>query len=93
MPSAYEDEVLTATREELAEDPWLEKDGITIEDVRLEGVYPNTEVIVTFTQSGIGSSGYTATKSFLIYNGSYPGGNERPPVGTIAAIIATNVLD
>lgn len=89
MPTAYEDEVLTATREELADDPWLQSySGITVVDVRLEGVYPNTEVIVTFTQGG-----YTATKSFLIYNGSYPGGAEQPPVDTIAAIIATNILD
>ncbi len=88
MPTAYEDEVLTATREELADDPFLGSDGVTVEDVRLEGRYPNTKVVVVFTQHG-----YTATKSFLIYNGSYPGGDERPPVGTIAAIIATNVVD
>lgn len=88
MSTAYEDEVLNATQEELAEDPLFGSAGIAILGSHLEGEYPDTKVIVTYTRDA-----YTATKSFFIYNGSYPGGAERPPVDTIAAIIATNILD
>lgn len=88
MPTVYETEVLNTTRDELAADPFLRSDGITVQDVQLEGTYPATKVVVTYTRDAV-----TGTKSFLIYNRSYPGGAEQPPASTIAAVIATNILD
>lgn len=88
MPTAYETEVLDATRSELASDPLLQSGGISVQEVRLEGAYPNTKVVVSYTRSGS-----PASKSFLIYNHSYPGSAESPPADTVAAVIATNIAD
>lgn len=88
MPTSYESEILDATRDEIAADPLLQSGEISVHEVRVEGVYPDTQVVVDYTRNG--SRGY---KSFLIYNRTYPGGEEFPPAGTVAGVITTNIAD
>lgn len=88
MPTEYETDVLAATREELRGGRLLELTGITVQDVELVGSYPGTEIVVSYTQD---DSEYQ--KTFKLYNRSYPGEEEFPDAGNVAAIIATNVAD
>lgn len=88
MPTSYETDVLNATLAELQDNPFLPSDGITIQQVALQGVYPNTSVVVSYTRGN-----QTFSKSFLIYNRSYSGGAESPPAGTIASTISANISD
>ena len=50
-PETYESEVLTKTREIIADAPWGPGGaGRSVVDVRLSGSHPLTEVVVAFTQ-------------------------------------------
>lgn len=84
----YEADVLAATREELSGGRLLELMGVAVQDVELLGSYPETEIVVGYTQGD-----FECQKTFKLYNRSYPGGDEFPDAGIVAAIIATNVAD
>lgn len=86
--TAYELEVLKATKDELSGGRLLELAGIQVQDVQVHGEHPDSEIVVAFTHNGA-----EWTKSFKLYNQSYPGGGEFPDAGVVAALIATNVVD
>ena len=88
MATPYETDVFNATRDQLSGGLLLEINGVTVQDVQLLGTYPDTEVVVAFKQGGA-----QYAKSFKLYNRSYPGGEEFPPVDVVATVIATNVAD
>lgn len=89
MPTQYETDVLNATRDELSGGRLLEVMDIIVNDVQLEGAYPDTEIVVAYSRGGSSES----TKSFKLYNRSYPGGEEFPDPGEVACIVAVNVAD
>lgn len=89
MPTEYETTVLNATRDQLSGGILLEIGGISVQEVQLQGTYPDTEIVVAFTRGG--SAEYT--KSFKLYNRSYPGGEEFPDPNEVACIVAVNVPD
>lgn len=88
MPTSYEIQVRDATLEELHANPFLTSDGITVQQVTIRGVYPNTAIVVSYSQGQ-----QNLSKSFPIYDRGYPGGAESPPAGTIASIISAAIVD
>lgn len=88
MATTYETDVLNATRAQLSVGSLLAEAGVSVQGVALLGTYPDTEVVVAFTYGGD-----EYTKSFKLYNRSYPDGEEFPSPGLVASIIAVNVAD
>lgn len=92
--SDYEISVREATRANL--DSGLAELGTTVEDVRLQGEYPETQVVVTVRHRDDDTNLETRwAQSFKIWGGAWgygPPPNQAPP-GSIGAIIYAHIAE
>lgn len=92
MPTALEQQIVDTTRAELIPNSMLQGDGKTVVSVTLEGVQPNTKVVVTVIDTRPGKTPQWAA-AYPIWDGTWmQSGNPNPDANVVASTIFSDLL-